>query len=111
MPGYNLCRSDHSSNTKRGRTCLCYKNCVPLKIADIQYLQECINFKKKISEKIYNFVALYHSSSHSQDEFERFPKNLQQIFRPFCNFNAQSNLWFKNDKTIYEGSKINGIAS
>ena len=74
MPGYNLCRSDHSSNTKRGRTCHCYKNCVPLKIADIQYLQECINFKKKISEKIYNFVALYHSSSHSQDEFERFPK-------------------------------------
>ena len=27
------------------------------------------------------------------------------------NFNPKSNLWFKGDKTTYEGSKIDGITS
>ena len=76
----------------------------------------------KIGKKLCNFVALYRLPSQSQDEFETFAKNLElnldaiSANNPFVtvvlgDFNAKSNLWYKNDKTTYEGSKIDGIAS
>ena len=122
IPGYDLYRADHPSNVKRVGICIYYKNCPPLKVTNIQYLQECINFKMKIGEKLCNFVALCRSPSQSQNEFETFVKNLElnldtiSANNPFLtvflgNFNAKSNLWCKNDKMIYEGSKIDGIAS
>ena len=76
---YNLVRSDHPANTKRGGVCLYYKTCLPLRVLDIQYLNECINFELKIGDKLCTFVALYRSSSQSQNNAETFIDNL--IFR------------------------------
>ena len=56
-----------------------------------------------------------------QDDFESFANNfelnidaaaanttfLTVVFGDF--FFAKSNIWFKGDKTMYEGSKIDGI--
>ena len=39
ISGYNLIRSDHPSNTKRGDVCLYYKNYLPLRILNISYLK------------------------------------------------------------------------
>ena len=36
---YNLVRSDHPSNKKRGGVFLYYKNILSLRVLDIQYLQ------------------------------------------------------------------------
>ena len=44
IPVYDLFRADHPSNVKRGSLCIYYRNSVPLKILNIQYLHECINF-------------------------------------------------------------------
>ena len=115
-------RADHASNVKREGICIYYKNCFPLKVANIQYLKECINFEIKIGDKLCNFVALYSSPSQSQDEFERFAKNLElnldliSANNPFLtavlgDFDAKSNLLYKNNNTTYEGSKIDNIAS
>ena len=76
----------------------------------------------KIGDKLCNFVALYRSPSQSQDEFQKFAKNLElnldtvsanNLFLTVIlgDFNAKSNLWYKNDKTTNEGSKIDDIAS
>ena len=122
IPGYDLYRADHPSNVKRGGICIYYKNLLPLKVTNIQYLQECSNFEMKIGDKLCNFVALYRSPSQSQDEFEKFAKNFElnldtvSANNPFltivlADFNTKSNLWHKNDKTTNEGSKIDGIAS
>ena len=32
---------------------------LPLRVLDIQYLHECINFELKIGDKLCNFAALY----------------------------------------------------
>ena len=56
------------------------KNLLPLKVTNIQYLQECINFEMKIEDKLCNFVALYRSPSQSKDDFEKFAKNLELNF-------------------------------
>ena len=42
VPGYNLFRADHPSNTKRGGVCIYYRNSLPLNILGIHYLQEYI---------------------------------------------------------------------
>ena len=101
--------------------CIYYKNFLPLKVIDNQYLQECINFEMKIREKLCNFIVLYCSPSESQDDLEKFLKNfdlnLYTILanNPFLtfvlgDFNVKSNLWCNSDKT-YKGSKIEGITS
>ena len=76
----------------------------------------------KIEDKLCNFVALYRSPSHSQDEFEIFAKNLElnldaiSVKNPFLtvvlgDFNVKWHLLYKNDKMTNEGSKIDGMAS
>ena len=75
ISGYNLIRSDHPSNTKRGGVCLYYKNYLPLRVLNISYLKECLNFELKIGNKSGTFIALYRSPSQSQDDFETFSDN------------------------------------
>ena len=50
---------------------------MPLKVIDISYLTECINFEIKIGDKTCNFVSLYRSPSQTKDEFENFIENLE----------------------------------
>ena len=117
-----LFRADHPSNTKRGGVCIYYRNSLPLKILGSQYLKECINFEIKIGGKLRRFVSLYRSPSQSQDDFEAFANNFELnldaatanntfLTVVLGDLNAKSNLWFKGDKTTYEGSKIDGITS
>ena len=49
--GYNLVRSDHPLNSKRGGVCIYYKNYLPLRIISVNYLSECINFEIMIGKK------------------------------------------------------------
>ena len=51
IPGYNIIRKDHPSNTKRGGICVYYKNTLPFKIINIKCLQECITFEIRIERK------------------------------------------------------------
>ena len=83
IPGYDMYRIDHPSNIKRGGICICYKNCLPLKVTNIQYLQEYIDIEMKIGEKLCNFVALYLSPSGSQDELKHLRKTLSKLLTQF----------------------------
>ena len=120
VPRYNLFKSDHPSNTKRGGVCIYYRNSLPLKIIGIHYLQECISFEIMIGGKLCRFVSLYRSPNQSEDDFKSFANNFELNIdavtanNPFLtvvlsDFNVKSNLWFKGDKTSYEGSKIDAI--
>ena len=75
-----------------------------------------------IGGKLCSFVSLYCSPNQSQDDFESFANNLELNIdavtanNPFLtavlgDFNIKSNLWFKGDKTSYEGSKLDAITS
>ena len=61
ITGYNLIRSNHPSNSKRGGVCI-------KKI----FLDQCINFQLKIGDKLCRFVALYKSPSQTKDDFCHF---------------------------------------
>ena len=62
IPGYNLIRSDHPSNNKRG---------------DVNYLRESILFELQIGSKICNFISLYQCPSQTADNFDSFLDNLK----------------------------------
>ena len=85
MSGYNFARMDHPSNTKRGRMCLYYNCSLPLKVIDVSYLQECINFEINNDDETCNFVSLYRSPSKTKDELENFIKNLDLNLKHIAN--------------------------
>ena len=68
----NLIRSDHPSSNKRGGIYIYYKHFLPLRILNVQYLQECINFEMKIDDKNCNFRSLYRPPSQTLDDFGTF---------------------------------------
>ena len=61
ISGYNLVRSEHASNNKRGGVRIYYKNYLPLRIISFNYLSECIDFEIMIGNNISNFTTLYRS--------------------------------------------------
>ena len=119
---YNLIRSDHPSNTKRGGVCLYYKNYLRLRALNISYLKECLNFELKIGDKSCTFIALYRSPSQSQGNFETFSDNFEMTLETLAqkgsflttiigDFNAKPCNWYSHDKTSFEGSIIESITS
>ena len=116
IPGYDLIRAEHPSNSKRGGGCVYYRKSLLLKILDIFYLQESIVFELKTGNKSCKILSLYRSPNQSQDEFETFTNNLELILDPFLvialgDFNAKLSQWYKNDKTTTEGSKAANLTS
>ena len=63
MQAYTLIREDHPSNVKRGRVCVYYKNHLPLKLLNINYLEEYITFELSIKNQLCIIVILYRSPS------------------------------------------------
>ena len=49
--GYNLVRSDHPSNSKRGGVCIYCKVPLSLRVIDACFLKECITFEVMIGDK------------------------------------------------------------
>ena len=78
LPGYNIVRADNPTNTKRGSVCIYYHNSLPLKVIDIQLLNECINFEIRIGGKLCSFLCLYRSPSQTRDE--TFADNFELTF-------------------------------
>ena len=56
---YTLIRADHSSNTKRGNTCIYYRHSLAFQLLNIQYLEECINFEISFAGKICNSIYIF----------------------------------------------------
>ena len=54
-----------------------YHNSSPLKIIDIQFLNECINFEVRIDGEVCSFLYLYVSRSETRDIFETFTDNFE----------------------------------
>ena len=117
-----MSRADHPSGNRRGGVCIYYKESLPIKMLNINYLQECICFDLKIGSKLCTIVSLYRSPSQSADELEKFLSKLNLTMElitqknPFLtvvidNFNARSSKWWTDDKTTQEGLEIENLLS
>ena len=59
IEGYDIARANNPINTKRGGICIYYKKCLLLRVLNIIFLNECINFELRIGNKTCNFAVLY----------------------------------------------------
>ena len=85
IPGYNLVREDHPSNSKRVGVCICYKSSLPFRVINVRYLQESISFELRIAAKCCKYSCQYRSPSQTQGEFETFLKNFKLKFMKTIN--------------------------
>ena len=122
LPSYNIVGGGNLSNTKKNGVCIYFKNSLPLKVLDIQLLQESNNFEIKISDKTCNFISLYRFPSQSKDEFGCFADNLElnldsiALRNPYLivvlgDCNTETKGWYHLGITSYEGTRIDGITS
>ena len=69
---YNLIRSNHPSNTKKGGVCIYYKESLVKHIANITSLTEYLVCEVTIQNKKGYVAVVYRSPSQSTSEFESF---------------------------------------
>ena len=110
IKGYNLIRSDHPSNTKRGGVCIYYKESLAVCIVNITSLTECLVCEVTIQNKKGYVAVLYRSPSQSTSEFESFLFGLEDFLsNALCSksqFNVvlgDLNAWWPEDITTLHG--------
>ena len=118
IQGYNLVRCDHPTNSKSGGVCIYYKDSFPLKIIDIQYLQECINFHLIIGVTLLRFTDLLTNLmmnliiyKRPRIEFNKATTHNSFLVVVLGDFNAKSCNWCINDKANFEGAKTDTLTS
>ena len=57
--GYSSVKADYPSNAKRGVVLVYYKSYLALKLIDVKYLYEYINFELRIGGKIYHLAKTF----------------------------------------------------
>ena len=109
---YELFRSYHLLQHKRGGVRIYFRNSFPLKILSIHYLQESISFELQVISKIYKFVSLYLSPSQTSDDFEKFANNFELTLYTLDESNSDLIVVQELiDKTTSEGAKIEFVTS
>ena len=123
IDGYNLIRSDHPSDSKRGGVCIYYKEHIPLiKRDDICTLDNCLVTEIRLQSEKCFLTCTYRSPSQNNEEFENFCVNFDLLLSnineeiPICSiitgdFNARSSNWWKNDITNSVGQELEALAS
>ena len=91
IDGYNLIRSDHPSNSKKGGVCMYHKEHIPLILRDdINTLDNCLVTEIcSQNEKCFH-ICVYCSLSQNQDEFKNFCTNFDILLN---NINDEHPLW------------------
>ena len=51
IQGYNLVRTDHPDNIKRGGTCIYYKQSLPVRIINLPYFKEALLLEMSFNTK------------------------------------------------------------
>ena len=122
LDGYELIRSDHPNNVKRGGVCIYIKNSLAAMVCNITKLNECIVIETNLNNRKGYVVCLYRSPSQTNDEFDdfliKFGNTLQDIsslnpafLMVLGDFNAKSFSWYDKDITSNEGFEIESLTS
>ena len=122
IPGYELIKSDHPSNLKRGGICIYHKDFPPIKVNNVSCLKVCLNFSLSVYEKECNITLVYRSPSQPSEEPDTFLSNFELLLDYIANrnqfvsiilgdYNARSNNWCFSDKITYEDKKLEYLTS
>ena len=77
LSGYNLVRSDHPSNIKRGGVYLYYKDNLSLRSINVLFLSHCVLCEVNLQSQKGYVIVIYRSPSQSMVEFYEFLSNFE----------------------------------
>ena len=63
IDGYNLIRSDHPNDIKRGGICIYFKEILPVRVINIPYLKEALILEMTYNNKRVLVSVIYRSPS------------------------------------------------
>ena len=109
LEGYNLIRSDHPSNIKRGGLCICYKESLAVRLADITSLPECLVCELTIQNKKGCVAVMYRSGFENMLSSVLFSESQFTVI--LGDVNARSSSWWSNDITNLNGSLIDSLTT
>ena len=93
LSGYNSVRADQPSNAKKGGVWIYFKNSLPLKVLDIQLLQECINFEIKIADLPVN-PKIESFADNLELNIDSIVHRIPYLIVVLGDFNAQTKEWY-----------------
>ena len=122
MNRYDLIRSDHPNDIKRGGVCIYYKESLPVRTINIPYLKEALLLEMTYNNKKVIVSVIYCSLSHNNCEFDSFLRSVERLLsdikksKPFLSvitgdFNAKSLYWWSEDINTSEGLKLLSLTS
>ena len=117
-----MIREDHPSNVKQGSVCIFYKETLCVRVVTLSSLSECIIFEVSIQNNKDYIGVVYRSPCQDTIEFQNFLSNFETILSDATtnnalftiilgDFNASSSVWWTNDKTTTEGTKLEFLAT
>ena len=121
---YTFKSANKPDNTRHGGVGLFYRNSLPLKVRDDLSFDETIVVELKYGRKKVFFSVLYRSPAfnHTTAEFAEFKTNFTNLYTNIKNenpymtfftgdFNAHSQLWYREGKTTPEGKEFEDLIS
>ena len=72
FPGYNLIRADNPNNIKRGGVCIYYRETLPVKIINVNILNECLVCEPSFGSRRVCLVNIYRTPSQSSNKCDTF---------------------------------------
>ena len=104
IQGYNLVRTDHLDNTKRGGVCIYYKESLPVRVINLPYFKEALVLDLSFNIQKVIVSVIYRSLGQNSNQFELFLSNLENFLSDINNrksslsvvtgdFNAISSSW------------------
>lgn len=123
IEGYDLFRSDHPSNSKRGGVCIYYKDHLSLiRRPELTTLDECLICEVRTDSKKVFLCHCYRSPSQDSEHFEFFKQKWEESilninrFSPTVSvflgdFNARNSDWWKDDTTNPQGIDLADLAN
>ena len=123
IDGYEILRSDHPSNSRRGGVCIFFKSHLPLvRRKELEYLDECLVCELKTGSDRFLFCLCYRSPSQDVDQFNVFQYRWEESIKAIndCSpttsiflgdFNARNSDWWAGDITNSQGRDLADLAA
>ena len=85
--GYNLIRTDHPDNIKRGGVCLYFKKSLASRKIELSHITECLLCEVNVKGQVGFITVSYRSPSQTISQFDDFLSSFEKLFDNVRSFN------------------------
>ena len=122
FPGYNLIRADNPNNIKSRRVCIYYRKTLPVKVINVNVLNESLVCELSFGSCHVCLVSIYRAPCQLSNECNTFVLNSELVLtylnsiKPHMllvtgDVSVRSSSWWSDDIDTIEGMRLESITS